>query len=920
MSESLDLAARLMRERIRARLVGARSQPLRIGRFELKRACGQGGQGSVYEAWDTLAEARVALKYLHSVHAERQDALQREFRALRHILHPNLVAMHELFCVDGTWFFTMEHIAGVSIARHVAEQAARAERTRSTVAQLLRGLMAVHVAGLVHRDVKPANVLVEPCGRVVLVDFGLALVQADLVGTFHRSGTPAYMAPELVAGSGTPSPAADLYGVGAVTFELLTGINLPDARPSQGAARGTQRLRALLAASDAPPDLAELCCELLASDPGARPSAHESLARLCRGPVMFAAVEPLARDPSLELIGRDAELERLHAAAESCSRADPRASTRADEQGPRIVLVHGESGIGKSALLSCFAEELRARGPTLVLEGRCYERESTPYKVFEEVVSALVQHLAALPGDAGQALVADLSAALRQPFPAFGALFQRGSEGALQAGELACAEQARARAFAALRELLARVARTTPIVLVVDDLQWGDLDSLRLLEALFAPKPPLPMLLVGSYRTGEVATCPFLRELLRSRTLGPPLAEIEQIPLLALSPQQARQLVAQVAPGGAGAARLDSARGVPFLLLETALAALDGVPDGSAETDVDALLARRVGSASPAAQALLSVLSVAGRPLSIAIATRAAPHPRCNFECALELAARRLVRFRDVDGTRCLEPYHDRVRAHVLLGLAAPRVAELHLAIDAAMERLGVDDAPRRVEHLLAGGERARAAELALCAAQQACAQLAWIRAPELLSAALGVDARGQNLDQRGGLPRAARDPHALRRQHAEVLAFAGMHAEAGPAYQLAARSAGTDGERAVLERLAARQYLRAGFTHTGMSLFRAAFARVGLGCRAASGVRRSPCCGAARRCRRSEVWRACPGVARSDRPRSVASGSTRWRPSRARRGSRIRPTARWRMSGIASRRVAAASGSGCRRWPPRSS
>jgi eukaryotic-like serine/threonine-protein kinase len=466
------------------------------------------------------------------------------------------------------------------------------------------------------------------------------------------------------------------------------------------------------------------------------------------------------------------------------------------------LLVHGESGIGKSALLAQFARQLSQR--TLVFTGRCYERESTPYKVFDGLVSGLAAFLAALSPGQADALTRGLSPMLGQLLPALGGVHTR--DHGLHA------EEARQLAFAALRELLARLAR--PVVLLVDDLQWGDRDSVALLEALFAPGGRLPILLVGNYRRGEARTNPFLQALLGSRTWEPPLCCVEQLALEPLSAADARGLVAQLAPAGVDANLIASARGVPFMLVEAALAPCGTTPSlarSAQARDVDQLFARRLEEVSAPARALLDMLSVAGRPLPVSLALRAAQG--AEFEAALELAAGRLLRFRDLAGERCLEPYHDRVRTLVCSRLPSTRVRALHLAVAGAMEQLAVDDPLRRVEHLRAAGELTRAAQVAVRAAELAWAQLAWSRAADLFAFALELNEHEQP---------------ALHRRLACVLSYAGRPADAAAAYMRAAQAA-EPAARAELERLAAQQYLRAGHTRAGLALLDSAFARVGL-------------------------------------------------------------------------------------------
>jgi tetratricopeptide (TPR) repeat protein len=535
--------------------------------------------------------------------------------------------------------------------------------------------------------------------------------------------------------------------------------------------------------------------------------------RLSAEPPSLPLVSSFVHESSVCFVAREPELAMLHASLAEVRGLFARTLDGALRPGPRIVLVHGESGIGKSALLARFASDVTASATALVLRGRCYERESTPYKVFDGVIADLVRYLKRLSPVATDELIDDLRAPLQQLFPAFARKF--GSlriDESERAGELSRGVDARPRAFLALRELLARIARHAPIVMTIDDLQWADLDSLPLLEALCAPSARLPLLLVGNYRRHEVETSPFLSSLLCPRALSPALCDIVQLALSPLAPSEAAALVAELAPLRTQSELVASARGIPFLLVEAALAQVHE-PSGAASTDVGALFAARIAQLDDRAQALLAVLSVAARPLSIALATQAVVGLECGFDTVLELAARRLVRFRDLDGERCLEPYHDRVRLLVMARVDASHARALHLAIDAAMVRLDCDDPLRRVEHLRAAGQDARAAELAVRAAELSCAQLAWSQAADLFLAAIALCDHHES---------------ALHEKLAEVLSFAGRHAEAAASYMRAASASPADA-RATLTRLAAQQYVRAGQTAAGLALLDAALERVGV-------------------------------------------------------------------------------------------
>lgn len=199
------------------------------GRYRLERELGSGAMGVVYEALDLGLDRRVALKIIDGVGIEDVELrrhFQREARALARLEHEHVVRIHELGTHGPALFFAMELIRGRTLAE-VLDAAGRPRQIPlATGLQLLDGvadgLDAVHRAGLVHRDVKPKNVVVEEgTERPVLVDFGLALELRE-AGQTHRGGTPEYMAPELSAGN-PASQATDVYAFACTAFEVLTG-------------------------------------------------------------------------------------------------------------------------------------------------------------------------------------------------------------------------------------------------------------------------------------------------------------------------------------------------------------------------------------------------------------------------------------------------------------------------------------------------------------------------------------------------------------------------------------------------------------------------------------------------------------------------------------------------------------------------
>jgi eukaryotic-like serine/threonine-protein kinase len=356
----------------------------------------------------------------------------------------------------------------------------------------------------------------------VLLDFGLVAGVAQTES--HVVGTPAYMAPEqgLLRDVG---PAADWYGVGALLYEALTGT-LPFRGASLQVLIAKQHELPLRpgAFADVPGDLDALCMQLLAIAPPARLAAAAALAAL--DPVA-AAARPTAPAPAPAVVGRTRELVGLAAAFAEVRTRDG-----------AIMLIEGESGAGKTALVSHFLEDLRRREPSArVLAGRCDERETVPYKAIDGVVDALTRMLCKLPDAEVAAVLPRRAGLLLQAFPVLGkvaALRTLPRYDAIEPDEL------RFRAFTALRELLGRLAERGPLVLWIDDLQWADPDSIDLLAWVMArgEAPPLLLLLTSRPPRGpdtdataaRLRALPGLRRMkLSSLPASPALARAERL-------------------------------------------------------------------------------------------------------------------------------------------------------------------------------------------------------------------------------------------------------------------------------------------------------------------------------------------------------------------------------------------------------
>jgi tRNA A-37 threonylcarbamoyl transferase component Bud32 len=253
------------------------------GRYRLTEMLGRGGMGTVWRAADTVLDRDVAVKEVRvpeglddEERARRSARAMREVRAAALVAHPNVVVVYDVVEDDGRPWIVMEFVPGRTLAEDLDEGRLPVRDAARVTRQLIDALRSVHAADVVHRDVKPGNVLLSRDGRAVLTDFGIAtLVGATTItATGTTIGTLEYMAPERAQGL-RPGPPSDLWAVGATLYEMLEGRS-PFRRNGEFAT-----LQAVLDATYDPPrhagPLAPLIAGLLTADPDARMSADEAL-------------------------------------------------------------------------------------------------------------------------------------------------------------------------------------------------------------------------------------------------------------------------------------------------------------------------------------------------------------------------------------------------------------------------------------------------------------------------------------------------------------------------------------------------------------------------------------------------------------------------------------------------------------------
>jgi len=278
-----------------------------LGRYEVKNVLGQGAMGYVYEALDRDLKRMVALKFLPRTYEPGQEPVGvrmfiQEARVAAKLVHPNIVTIFEIGQQDGYYFFAMERVHGVTLAMLIEQSGPLpAAQTCYVIAQAARALGAAHQAGIVHRDVKPSNILIDERGQVKVADFGLADVEGieGVAEARNRPmGTPGWMAPEVARGE-RAAPTSDIYSLGLVIYAAMAGRKLIQGTTKSGMVlqhREAKSFRRDDLPPAWPPRLADITIQCLQVDPMDRYQSAEMLAvDLAR------ALAPDHRDDTLNL-------------------------------------------------------------------------------------------------------------------------------------------------------------------------------------------------------------------------------------------------------------------------------------------------------------------------------------------------------------------------------------------------------------------------------------------------------------------------------------------------------------------------------------------------------------------------------------------------------------------------------------------
>jgi serine/threonine-protein kinase len=279
------------------------------GRYRVVERVGQGGMGEVYRAVDLKLGQPVALKFLPQELSEdpaRLTALLEEVRLARQVSHPFVCRVHDIEEMDGLHFLSMEFVDGedlASLLRRIGRLPA--DKANEIAREIATGLAAIHERGLLHRDLKPANIMIDGRGNARITDFGLAQRETEESDPEFIIGTPAYMAPECLAGSQTATVQSDLYSLGLVLYELFTGKHAFEGENLKEIIRRRRETTPIAPSQlqrDIDPSAERSILRCLEREPARRPRSAATVAASLPGGDPLVAAIAAGRTPSPELI------------------------------------------------------------------------------------------------------------------------------------------------------------------------------------------------------------------------------------------------------------------------------------------------------------------------------------------------------------------------------------------------------------------------------------------------------------------------------------------------------------------------------------------------------------------------------------------------------------------------------------------
>lgn len=487
-----------------------------ISHYEILEKLGEGGMGVVYKAKDTRLERTVAIK-LPSPQIIETDAgkirFDREAKAAAALDHPNICTIHEIDRIGAQTFIVMAYIDGQSLDQKIESGPLALNEALGIAIQVAEGLREAHEKGVIHRDIKSANIMMNARGQAKIMDFGLARFGGRTRVTKEAAimGTVDYMSPEQAGGHSVIDHRTDIWSLGVVLYEMLT-CRLPFIATYDAAVihrilyEAPDRLDD--SESEIPSSLELTIQKMLQKDPAARyqdmsaligdlesvqsrPALPPTIMLTEGSEVLTEELEPAPLPPLLAGIERSGFVGRHEELAQLWNRWG-----QACKGQHQLFFLAGEPGIGKSRLVAEFAGSAHAGGATVLLGG-VEEGTGFPYQPF---VEALRHYVSVCPASVLAEQTSTFGAELTRVIPE---LNQRLPN--LPVLPPPQGDSERYRLFDAFAGLLVRACSSQPIILILEDLHWAEKETLLLLKHIVRSTAQSPLFIVATYRDTEMS-------------------------------------------------------------------------------------------------------------------------------------------------------------------------------------------------------------------------------------------------------------------------------------------------------------------------------------------------------------------------------------------------------------------------------
>ena len=732
------------------------------GRYQVKQLLGEGGKKKVYLTHDNTLDRDVAFALIKTekLDDEARTRIKREAQAMGRLGdHPNIMTIHDFGEHEGQPYIVLPVMSGGDVEgliEKAPEHRLPLEQVIGITRCVCQGLEFAHSKGIIHRDLKPGNVWLGADGTAKIGDFGLAVAVdlSRLTQSGMMVGTVSYMPPEQAMG-GKVTPKADLYSLGAMLYEMVTGrppFIGDDSVAIIGQHINTSVVSPTWHRADLPPGLEVLILQLLEKDPEKRPACAgdvlKALESIEQGKVTESVSQVTAAPEGSPLyrkvfVGREPEQKQLQAAFDGAMSG----------QGA-LMMVVGEPGIGKTALCEQLSTYVTLRGGKTLL-GHCYEEGSLslPYLAFVEamrsyVLSRETRDLRKELGT-GAADVARIVSEVREKLK----VEPKPSESP---------EEERYRLMQAVTSFLISAAKVQPLLIVLEDLHDSDKGTLEMLTHVSRNLSGARLLIVGTYRDVEVD---------RTHPLSAALAELRRVAtfnrvlLRGLNADEVRRMLESITreevPWSLAEAVHRQTEGNPLFvqevvryLVEEGLISREGgqwkatqlemsIPEGLRD-----VVGKRLSGLSQECNRILSIASVIGREFRLAVLQKVADVSDDELFTAIEEAkGAAVVEERSmVVATVTYRFTHAFFRQTLYEEIIAPRRIRLHQQVGQALEEVYVrrleEHAAELAEHFSYSPDAeglAKAVSYSEMAAEGAASVYAYGEAARLLEQALKV-------------------------------------------------------------------------------------------------------------------------------------------------------------------------------------